>query len=138
LVALGIAIQFMLPEKLPDRLPIRPGVEDADTRWAEKRRSWMLMLSALFVAVWVGILEVPSRNLMSPEGRVLLLAGAVLIQLAAFFWFLRYVGKQQKRLSESHAAQEPARCLRVVQALLSPGVGFLLGLAPWASGWAYS
>jgi hypothetical protein len=39
LVALGIAIQLMLPEKLPDRLPIRQGVEDADTRGAEKRQT---------------------------------------------------------------------------------------------------
>ena len=63
LVALGIVVQFMLPEKLPDRLSIRKGVEEADTRSTEKRQtSWMLVLSAIFVAVWVGILELPSRG----------------------------------------------------------------------------
>ncbi len=129
LAAFGIVILFMRPEKLPDRLAIRAGVEDTDPRWAEKRQtSWMLVLSALFVAVWVGILEVPSRSLMSPEGCVLLLAGAVSIQWAALFWLFRYAGKRQERLSESHKAEELPCCPRAVQALLSPGVGFLLGL----------
>lgn len=129
LVALGIAIQFMLPEKLPERLPVRKGVEDADTRGAEKRQTgWMLALAALFVAVWVGILELPSRNLVSPEGRVLLLTGAVLIQSAAIFWLLRYVARRQKRLIESHGAEGLTRCPRGVRALLSPGVGFLVGV----------
>ncbi|MCL5278288.1 MAG: hypothetical protein M1376_00070 [Planctomycetes bacterium] len=133
LAAFGIVILFMRPEKLPDRLAIRAGVEDTDPRWAEKRQtSWMLVLSALLVAVWVGILEVPSRNVMSPENRVLLLAGAVLIQCAALFWLFRYVGKRQKRLSDSHAAGELPPCPRPVQALLSPGVGFLLGLGTLA------
>jgi len=128
LVALGIVIQFMRPEQLPDRLAIRKGVEDADTRWAEKRPTgWMLVLAAVFVAVWVGIMELPSRSLVSAEGRVLLLTGAVLIQSAAIFWLLRYVGRRQKRLSETHGAQELTRCPRCVRALLSPGVGFLLG-----------
>jgi len=129
LAAFGIVIPFMRPEKLPDQLPIRAGVEDTDPRWAEKRQtSRMLVLSALFVAVWVGILEVPSRSLVSPEGRVLLLAGAVLIQCAALFWLFRYVGQRQKRLSESRETEELPRCPRAVQALLSPGVGFLLAL----------
>jgi hypothetical protein len=129
LAAFGIVILFLRPEKLPDRLVIRKGVEDTDPRRTEKRQtSWMLVLSALFVAVWVGILELPSRNVVSPEGRVLLLAGAVLVQWAALFWLLRYVGKRQRRLGESHGAAELPRCPRAVQALLSPGVGFLLGL----------
>ncbi len=129
LAAFGIVILFLRPEKLPDRLAIRKGVEDTDPRWAEKRQtSWMLVLSALFVAVWVGILELSSRSLLCPEGRVLLLAGALLIQCVALVWLFRYVGKRQKRFSESHEAQELAPCPRAVQALLSPGVGFLLGL----------
>jgi len=60
LVALGIIIQFMLPEKFPGGLPIRQGVEDADTRRGEKRQTgWMLGLSVVLVAAWVGILELP-------------------------------------------------------------------------------
>jgi hypothetical protein len=129
LAAFGIVILFMRPEKLPDRLAIRQGVEDTDTRWTEKRQtSWMLALSALFVAVWVGILELLSRNVLSPEGRVLLLTGAVLVQFAALVGLFLYAGKRQKRLSESHGAQALKPCPRAMQALLSPGMGFLLGL----------
>jgi hypothetical protein len=129
LVALGIVIQFMLPEKRPDGLPIRQGVEETDTRWAEKRQTgWMLVLSVVLVAAWVGILELLSRGLVSPGGRVLILTAAVLIQSAGIFWLLRYVGRRQKRLLETHGAKERQQCPRYVRALLSPGVGFLLGV----------
>ncbi len=129
LVAFGVVVQFMRPEKLPDRLAIRQGVEDADTRWAEKRRiAWRLALSALFVAVWVGTLEWLSRSPMSPTSQVLLLTGAVLIQSAAIFCLLRYVGRRQKRLIESNWAKEQTPCPSPLGALLSPGVGFLLGV----------
>ncbi len=129
LVALGIVIQFMLPEKFPGGLPIRQGVEDADTRRGEKRQAgWMLGLSVALVAAWVGILEVPSRSLVSPEGQVLILTGAVLIQTAGIFWLLRYAGRRQKRLIETHGAEKLTPCPRCVRALLSPGVGFLLGV----------
>jgi hypothetical protein len=128
-VALGIVIQFMLPEKFPGGLPIRQGVEDADTRWAEKRQTgWMLVLSVVLVAAWVGILELPSRRLVSPEGQVFILTGAVLLQSAGIFWLLRYVGRRQKRLSEAHGAEALMPCPRTVRALLSPGVGFLLAV----------
>jgi hypothetical protein len=133
IAAWGIAIQFMRPEKLPDRLAIRKGVEDTDTRGAEKRQTgWMLALSTVFVALWVGLLEVPSRGLVSPEGRAFLLAGAVVVQSAALFWLLRAAGQRQKRLIESHWAEELARCPRSVRALMSPGVGLLLGVGTLA------
>jgi len=129
LVAWVIALQFLLPEKLPDRLPIRQGVEEADTRTAEKRpRGWMLLQSTVLVAVWLGLLELLSRRPMSPEDRVLLLAAAVLVQSAAVFWLLRYAGKRRKVLIESHWAAEQMQCPRAVRAILSPGVGFLLGV----------
>lgn len=130
LVAWAIALQFMSPEKkFPNRLAIRQGLEDADPRAAEKRPwGWMLLWSAGLVAAWVGLLEVLCRLPMSPEGRVLALAGAVLVQTAAIFWLLRYAGKRQQRLIESHWAAEKMRCPRAVRALLSPSVGFLLGV----------
>jgi hypothetical protein len=132
LVALGIVVQFLRPEQLPDRLPIRKGLEDADTRWAEKRPTgWMLLLSTLFVAAWVGILELPARGLVSPGGRVLLLAGAVAIQSAALFWLLRYARRRQKRLIESSWARELTRCPRPLRALMSPSVGSLLAVGTW-------
>jgi len=133
LVALGIAIQFMLPEQVPERLAIRKGVEDADTRGTEKRQTgWMLGLSMAFVAAWVGILELSSRGLVSGEGRVLILTGALLIQLAALSWLARYVARRQRLLIENRRAEEFAPCPRGVRALLSPGVGFLLGLGTFA------
>lgn len=129
LAAWAIVLPFLVPEKLPDRLAIRRGLEDVDTRAGEKRpRGWMLLLSTVFLAVWVGLLELLSRGLMSPEGRVLLLGGAVLIQSAGIFWLLGYAGKRQKVLIESHWAAEQMQCPRVVRALLSPGVGFFLGV----------
>ncbi len=132
LVALGIVVQFMRPENLPDRLAIRKGLGDADTRSAEKRPTgWMLGLSAVFVAVWVGILELPARSLLSPESRVLILTGAVLIQSAAIFWLLRYAARREKGPIEARGAAEPMRCPRYVRALLSPGVGLLLGVGTW-------
>jgi hypothetical protein len=132
LAALGIVIPFMLPEKRPNGLPIRQGLEDTDTRWAEKRQTgWMLVLSVVLVAAWVGILEVPARSLVSPEGLVLILTGAVLIQSAGIFCLLRYAGRRQKRLIETHGAEKLTPCPRYVRALLSPGVGFLLGVGTW-------
>jgi len=129
LVAWAITLPFLRPEKLPDRLAIRQGVEDTDTRPMEKRPGgWMLLLSTVFVAVWVSLLELLSRHPMSPEGRVLLLAGAVLVQSVAIFWLLRYARKRQKALIESHRAVEQMRRPRAVRALLSPCVGFLLGV----------
>jgi hypothetical protein len=130
LVAWAIALQFMSPEKkFPERLAIRQGLEDADPRAEEKRPwGWMLLWSTGFVALWVGLLELLSRLPMSPEGRVLVLAGAVLVQSAAIFWLLRYAGKRQQRLIESHWAAEKMQCPRAVRALLSPSVGFLLGV----------
>jgi len=129
LVTWAIALPFLRPEKLPDRLAIRQGMEDADTRPTEKRpRGWMLLLSTVFVAVWVGLLELLSRHPMSPEGRVLLLAGAVLVQSAAIFWLLRYARNRQKALIKGHRAAGQMQCPRAVQALLSSGVGLLLGV----------
>jgi len=129
LAAWAIALPFLRPEKLPDRLAIRRGLDDTDTRPAEKRpRGWMLLVSTVFVAIWVGLLELLSRYAMSPEGRVVLLAGAVLVQSAAMFWLLRYAGKRQKAIIEGHRAAEQMQCPRAVQALLSSGVGFLLGV----------
>ena len=84
LVAWAIALQFLWPEKeQAEGLAVRQGLEDADTRTVEKApRAWMFLLSTCFVAVWVGLLELLSRHPMSPEGQVLLLAGAVLVQSA--------------------------------------------------------
>ena len=137
LAAWAIALQFLWPGKPPERLAIRQGLEDADTRSAERRpKEWMLLLSTFFVAVWVGLLELLSRGPMSPEGRVLVLAGAVLVQSVAIFWLLRYAGQRQKALIESHRAAKQMRGQRAAEALLSPGVGFLLGvgtLGLWVS-----
>jgi hypothetical protein len=129
LVAWGIVLPFLLPEKRTDGLPIRPGLEDTDTRGVEKRQAgWRLVLSVVLVAAWVGIFELLSRGLVSPQGRVLILTGAVLLQSAGIFWLLRYVGKRQRRLIETPGAKGLTPCPRGVRALLSPGVGFLLGV----------
>ena len=130
LVGWAIAIQFLLPEKKSsDRLPIRQGLEDADPRAAEQRpRGWGLLSATGMLVVWVGLLEALSRVAMSPEGPVLVLAGAVLVQSLVIFWLLRYAGKRQKALTESPKAARRMRRRHAVEALLSPGVGFLLGV----------
>jgi len=129
LVAWAISLQFMLPETSPDRLAIRQGMADGDPRAAERRpKGWMLLWSTIFVAVWVGLLEVLSRIPLSAQGRVLLLAGAVVVQSAVVLWLLCYAGKRQRTLIETHWSEKQMQCPRAVRALLSPGVGFLLGV----------
>jgi hypothetical protein len=129
-VAWAIALQFMWPEKkFSDRLAIRQELEDADPRAEEKRPwGWMLLWSAGFVAVWVALLEVLSRRAMLPVNRMFVMAGAVLVQSGAIFGLLWYAMKRQKALRASHWAAEQVPCPRVWRALLSPAVGFLLGV----------
>ncbi len=130
LVAWAIALQFLWPKrKQPQGLAIRQGLEDADTRTAEKcPQRWMLLLFTGFVGVWIGLLELLSRRPISPEGRVLLLASAVVIQSAFIIWLILSAGNRRKTLIEDHRAAEQMRFPGAARALLTPGMALLLGV----------